>query len=149
MPVLKNPKHELFAQELAKGKNAAEAYRLAGYTENRFNASRLKTTENVQQRIAEIQAGMLHDDLEKRALNREWVLDKLLKNIERGEAKGDINGVNRALELIGKELHMFVDRKQVGQPGEFAELENMSADQLRAYIMQALGEDTNKNETLN
>jgi hypothetical protein len=36
--------------------------------------------------------------LEKRALTRDWVLDKLLKNIERGESKGDINGVNRALE---------------------------------------------------
>ena len=44
---------------------------------------------------------------------------------------------------------MFVDRKEVGQPGEFAELENMSADELRAYILQALGEDANKNETLN
>jgi len=72
-----------------------------------------------------------------------------LKNIERGESKGDINGVNRALELIGKELRMFVDRKEVGQPGEFAHLENMSADELRAFIHQALGEDANKNETLN
>ena len=44
---------------------------------------------------------------------------------------------------------MFVDRKEVGSLGEFAELENMNADELRAFIRQALGADANKNETLN
>ena len=58
-----------------------------------------------------------------------------------GEYRYDGPTVNRALELIGKEFRMFIDRKEVGQPGEFAEPENMSADELRAYIMQALGED--------
>jgi phage terminase small subunit len=35
MPVLSNPKHERFAQELAKGKTADEAYQLAGCKPNR------------------------------------------------------------------------------------------------------------------
>ena len=38
---LKNPKHERFAQELAKGKSATEAYRLAGYKPDDGHASRL------------------------------------------------------------------------------------------------------------
>lgn len=54
MPALENPKHERFAQELAKGKTADEAYVLAGYKENRHNASRLKTNETISARIAEI-----------------------------------------------------------------------------------------------
>lgn len=55
MPVLKNTKHERFAQELAKGKTADEAYALAGYTENRGNASRLKANESVLRRVEELQ----------------------------------------------------------------------------------------------
>lgn len=31
MPVLKNQRHERFAQELAKGKSATDAYLAAGY----------------------------------------------------------------------------------------------------------------------
>lgn len=54
MPALQNPKHERFAQELAKGKTADEAYVLAGYKENRHNASRLKTNETISARVAEI-----------------------------------------------------------------------------------------------
>jgi phage terminase small subunit len=54
MPALDNPKHERFAQELAKGKTADEAYVLAGYKENRHNASRLKTNETISGRVAEI-----------------------------------------------------------------------------------------------
>lgn len=54
MPVLKNPRHEAFAQQLAKGKTADEAYVLAGYKKNRKNASRLKTNEDIQARIEDI-----------------------------------------------------------------------------------------------
>lgn len=54
MPSLTNPKHERFAQELAKGKTSDEAYRLAGYAENRGNATRLKANESVMKRVAEL-----------------------------------------------------------------------------------------------
>jgi phage terminase small subunit len=55
MPALENPKHERFAQELAKGKSASEAYVNAGYQESRSAASRLSTNVNVGARVAEIQ----------------------------------------------------------------------------------------------
>jgi hypothetical protein len=29
---------------------------------------------------------------------------------------------NRALELLGKEIGMFIDRREQGRPGEFAEM---------------------------
>jgi phage terminase small subunit len=55
MPVLANPKHERFAQELAKGKSASEAYVLAGYKANDGNAATLKGNQRVLERVAEIQ----------------------------------------------------------------------------------------------
>ena len=55
MPVLTNARYERFAQELAKGRTADEAYVRAGFSKNRGNASRLKSNESVAARIAEIQ----------------------------------------------------------------------------------------------
>jgi hypothetical protein len=42
MGPLANQRHERFAQALAQGKTATEAYALAGYRANDGNASRLK-----------------------------------------------------------------------------------------------------------
>lgn len=55
MPVLSNPKHERFAQELAKGRSAAEAYVAAGYKANRGNAGTLKANQVIRRRVREIQ----------------------------------------------------------------------------------------------
>lgn len=55
MPVLPNPRHESFAQALAKGKTADEAYAQAGYSPNRGNATRLKANDNVRKRVSELQ----------------------------------------------------------------------------------------------
>lgn len=51
---LKNPRHERFAQELAKGRSAIEAYVAAGYQANEGNAGRLNRNEQVQARVAEL-----------------------------------------------------------------------------------------------
>lgn len=55
MPVLSNPRHEAFAQALAKGKSAADAYTDAGYNPSRSAASRLSTNVNVMSRVTELQ----------------------------------------------------------------------------------------------
>ena len=56
MPILENQRHELFAQELAKGKTAHEAYSLAGFKKSRKNASCLRANEDITARVAELQA---------------------------------------------------------------------------------------------
>lgn len=53
---LTNPRHEAFAQSLAKGLTADAAYAEAGYRPNRGNAVRLKANESVQRRVAELVA---------------------------------------------------------------------------------------------
>lgn len=73
MGVLENPKHELFAQELAKGKTATEAYVLAGYKDNDGNASKLAA--KVQDRVKEITGKAA----EKAGVTIERVLAELAK----------------------------------------------------------------------
>ncbi len=50
---LKNPKHERFAQEIAIGKTAEEAYRAVGGN-GQAMASRWLTREDVQRRVSEL-----------------------------------------------------------------------------------------------
>ena len=56
MPVLSNPRHELFAQERAKGRSATQAYVAAGYEADRHHAARLATNGHIQDRIEELLA---------------------------------------------------------------------------------------------
>lgn len=56
MPVLRNGKHEAFAQALANGKTASDAYVSAGFNPSRSAASRLSTNVNIERRVAEIKA---------------------------------------------------------------------------------------------
>lgn len=54
MPVLKNPKWEMFAQECAKGISATESYVMSGFRYNDSNASKLFNHPDIQTRIQEI-----------------------------------------------------------------------------------------------
>lgn len=150
MPMLDNPRWERFAQGLAAGKSASEAYVAAGYEANDGNASRLKGNEKVEARVAEL-LGRVTEGV---VLTKQWVLERLIENANRamqaesklgenGEPVGEYqyqgNVANRALELLGKELGMFIDRKEVGKPGEF---DGMNADELRDWARreaEALG----------
>lgn len=153
MPTLKNAKHERFAQELASGKTADESYVLAGFSENRHNAAALARKEHIRTRVAELltEREQIHAQgtakaIERVGLTKEWVITRLKENAERAlqaipvlDAEGDPTGeykyegsvANRALELLGKELGMFIERKEVGQPGDF---DRMSDDELRAEL---------------
>jgi hypothetical protein len=55
MPVLENPRHEAFAQGLASGLTATEAYERAGYRGGGSHAWRLHGTEEVRARVRELQ----------------------------------------------------------------------------------------------
>ncbi|KAB2798967.1 terminase small subunit [Brucella anthropi] len=55
MPILENARYEAFAQGLAKGMSADEAYQKAGYKPHRGNASTLRTNQNILDRVAELQ----------------------------------------------------------------------------------------------
>ena len=86
MAALSNPRHERFAQELAKGKSANESYEIAGYTPNRHNASGLARQEHIRARVAEliareqhIEAKALEKAIERLAITKERVLGELAR----------------------------------------------------------------------
>jgi hypothetical protein len=132
MPVLSNAKHELFANALAEGKSALDAQVIAGYAKNRGNATTLKQNKLIQKRVAdllerrsEVEAKATEKAATSLAIDREWVMGRLKENAERalqvipvkdkegtptGEFKYEGSVANRALELLGKEIGMFVDR---------------------------------------
>lgn len=56
MPVLANPRYEIFAQQVAKGVALDEAYQAAGYSKHAQNAARLMKDERIRSRIDEIQS---------------------------------------------------------------------------------------------
>lgn len=56
MPLLKNIKHEKFAQAFVLTGNASAALIAAGYAANRKNVTQIKTNKDVESRIAEIRA---------------------------------------------------------------------------------------------
>ena len=131
MPILQNQRWELFAQGIAKGLRQGQAARNAGYKDSPsadVHATRLLKNVKIKRRIQEINEKVLSKTIEKTALTKEWLLDRLRENVGRAmqhravrDADGNeigeyvYNGsvANKALELIGRELQMFVDRKDV------------------------------------
>ncbi|WGG60511.1 terminase small subunit [Brucella intermedia] len=86
MPVLKNARHEAFAQELAKGKTADEAYKIAGFKPNRGNAATLKRKQSISKRVSElleweqtVERKATEKAIDKLAITKERVLAELAK----------------------------------------------------------------------
>lgn len=106
MPVLENQRHEAFAQALAKGKTVDSAYQEAGFKPNRSNASRLNANDSIRERVAELQEMAS----ERVVLDREWILARLIENAK-DHQKSNPSASNKALELLGKEVGMFIERQ--------------------------------------
>src|SRR5689334_16169432 len=132
MSTLANPRHERFAQELAGGKSADEAYQLAGYRKDRGNAARLTANDSVRARVAELQTA----SAEKAVITKAWVLEQLCDVLQEARAAGNHAAANRSLELIGKDIGMFVDRKVLGM----RRLDDMTREELEALLVE-LGDE--------
>ena len=109
MPVLANQRHEKFAQLLAEGKSASEAYVSAGYRANRHNAARLKSFESVRLRLLEIQTAGAN----RAEITLAGVLSELDQAIEIAKAKGQPNALVNAAQLRAKLGGLLVEKAQV------------------------------------
>jgi hypothetical protein len=136
---LKNAKHEAFVQLLVTTACTDEdAWLGAGYqkgTGNRQTAQRVKNHKHVKARLQHLTAirTALHVEAIKEAVasvgvDKKWVMEKLVRAVDMGlaatpvtdregnpigEYKHNIQGATSALKLIGQELGMFVERKEV------------------------------------
>ncbi len=145
MGVLSNPKHEAFAQALSKGINCSEAYKNAGFKENATNGYRLKNNEEIQARIDEIMTkneerfGRIETQaINAAAIDKAWVMKRMVREAENAERASERV---RALELVGKELNMFVNRSiSLDISADFANLDN--AEAILAAVAKELGDDT-------
>lgn len=132
MPVLKNARHEKFAQALAKGKTADEAYQLAGFKPHRGNASTLRANQNISSRVAEIQGRAA----ERTAVTIQSLTDELNEikaaAVEAGQHSAALGAVMGKAKLHG----LLVDKKQHsgpnGGPIPTVDLTNATEEQLAA-----------------
>lgn len=111
MGALSNPRHERFAQELAKGKSQIEAYEVAGYRPNPSAASRLSDDVNICERVAEIQ--------ERGAMRTEVTIASLTADLlelkDAGKSLGEAPGfqvARAAIMDIAKLNGLIVDKSQ-------------------------------------
>lgn len=153
-------KQEAFALAFVTSPSAVAAYRRAYNTTGMKDgaayaeACKLLKIHKVAQRITQLKA----EAAAKTTLSRAWVLENLMEHatvclgkkrvkIARASKDGDVHEVeitahdasaaNRALELLGKEAGMFIDRRETGGPGDFA---RMGDTELLDYIRQQQAE---------
>ena len=135
MPVLENPRHELFAEELATGKSASEAYALAGFRPSRKNASRLRAKEDISARVAELQAVTARSA----AITIESICAELDQANQVAKAKGQAAAMVSASALRAKLGGLMVERVEVGGPDAFSEAETID-DVIEAACEQLTAE---------
>lgn len=131
MPALSNPRHERFAQALAKGETVTAAYVTAGYEHNEGNAGRLNRNEQVERRVAEI----LGKAATRAEITVAGISERLLKIAEKCERTSEANklGVARqTLMDVAKLNGLVVDKREMfgkgGGPIEYANLTEAEID---------------------
>jgi phage terminase small subunit len=139
MSILKNVKHELMAQGLAEGKSQEKAYIEAGFSPKaaRANAATLiKRNQSILTRRNELLSQ--REALQTRAMvaaaktaqiTLESHLSKLAEIRDLAIAAEDYSAANTAETNRGKVMGYYVERKEVGRPGDFS---NLSDEELRA-----------------
>ncbi|MBD8556310.1 terminase [Rhizobium sp. CFBP 8762] len=147
MPVLKNARHEKFAQALAKGKTAEKAYVESGYKANRHNAAALAREQHISTRVQEFQMKAA----EKAGVTLQSLTDELEE--ARAIAIAEKQSSAAVAATLGKaKLHgLLIDKKQHaganGGPIQIADitrLKGMTTEELevleRALVQIGLAE---------
>src|SRR5215468_3108030 len=90
MSALKNPRHEAFAQTLARGMSASAAYGQVGFKPHRANAATLARKEHISVRVAELQEEQLaihKQATAEAAANKQVTIESLIAEAEAARAK--------------------------------------------------------------
>src|SRR5437762_2549775 len=114
MPILDDPRHERFVQALAEGVPQGKAYLDAGFQASnpeslKANASRLRARPEVRERLHDILLG----GARLAEITSADVMRMLLQDHDMATEKKHFGAAIRALELIGRQIGMFVDRREV------------------------------------
>ena len=172
MPILANPKHEVVAQALARGLLIKDAYSSGGFKYNKASATLFCQRPEIRARVKEIQLARMKTEFDASenaakalGIDKKWVLQRLQYSAERalrGQPILDANGVqtgrftgrpdgnaaNQALKLIGMELGMFIERHEIGGPGDFSRLTDEELAKRALEDASALGLPAEATEAL-
>lgn len=109
MPALKNQKHEAFAQAVALGMPASQAYvecvSIGGACSEgtaEVTGCRLSKESKVALRIAELRKGVSEAVEKKFNLTKEKWLDRLVSIADKAEEAEDFSAAQNALDKVGK-----------------------------------------------
>jgi hypothetical protein len=146
MPPLLNPRHEKAAKLKADGVPNVDAHEQVYGKRSRQAASTLFKRPDIIARVVEIQTERVQSEidttehaLKQLGMTKKWWLSGLKANAERclrgkpifdskgkptGEYTGipDVHGFNKSMELIGRAMGLFIEKIEVGGPGDFARL---------------------------
>src|SRR4051794_19221630 len=132
MPVLTTARKELFAQARAKGLSLTASAREAGYANASaaVRGSELGRDAAVMERVTELRSKMDREVVRHAVADRNWVLTNLIEIAEEARLARDRPSATKALELVGRELGLFVNRTmEVKSP-----LDALSAKELMAIV---------------
>ena len=153
------PKQEAFILAYLETGNASAAYRRA-YNASGMNAATVNREAHsllehpkVAPRLKDLRNHVTNQAVEHVALSRAWVLDRLMRHaqvclgeiplrlkmrkahstdvVELETHQPDASAANRALELLGRELNLFTEKREVGKPGDF---DHMADEELLKFI---------------
>lgn len=161
MAPLPNPKWEVAVLALAGGASQHEAYLQAGFRGTQPAANKFFKNPDVRARAHEIVAEREQEKrdaarkaIEDATVDEAWVIRHLKHNALaalRGDPVYDRNGqptghyrpdrmsANKSLELIGRTRGMFIDRTELGGPGDFARMADEELDKAIVETAKELG----------
>ena len=108
MAALPNQRHEKFAQGIAEGRSATEAYKSAGYTPNDGNAARLKGNERIRTRVAELQGC----GAAQAAVTLQSLIEEATDIQAKAMADGKYSAAVAALTVKAKLAGLWVDKAE-------------------------------------
>jgi hypothetical protein len=157
MPALQNPRHEAFAQALARGTSASTAYVEAGYKANRHNAAGLAREKHIRTRVGELQEEQLaihQQATAKAAASAKVTIESLIAEAEaaRTKAMSEKGGSAAAVSaLIAKAKLAGMWRDKIDQHNtgsiQYERIERVIVEHATGDAAQSLSGDTVRNET--
>lgn len=158
------PRQLKFIEHYIEHGNATHAYRYAGYAtegmkettvwrrafdvlhngkvQAKINETKLRAEQKIERTITLNKAYVLNGlvEIAETGLGRKKLRKSVItsegKEVEVEALQPDRAVAARAFELMGKELSMFIDRKEIGGPGDF---DRMNNDELDAFLAEQRG----------
>ena len=132
MPALKNHRQERFCQLVKQGIPPYRAYPMAGYEPDDGALYRLSGNVRVKRRIAELTRSLAV----KTAVTIASLTEQIVEDREFARAHDNPSAAHAATVTLGKLHGHLIERKEIGQPGDFA---GLSTAEVKARIAADFG----------